>query len=206
MILRPFAALLLALALTAPVFAADHDKSDAKPAAEAKAAPAPQEKSVVTEHSVSINGRSYAYKATAGTLIIRNEKGEPDASMFYVAYTVGDDKDAGKRPVTFLYNGGPGSSSIWLHMGSFAPERIETASPDATPPAPYHLVPNADSLLDKTDLVFVDAIGTGFSHGFPNAKDKKDKDANPDKRFWGTDEDIDAFGRFVQRYITKYNR
>jgi carboxypeptidase C (cathepsin A) len=208
MTLRPFAALFFAFALTAPAFAADHDKDAAKPAAEAKtrAEAPPQEKSVATQHSVTINGHGIAYTATAGTLIIRNQKGDPDASVFYVAYTVGGGKGSESRPVTFLYNGGPGSSSIWLHMGSFAPVRIETASPDATPPPPYHLVPNADSLLDKTDLVFVDAIGTGFSHGIPNEKDKKEKDANPDKRFWGTDEDIDAFGRFVQRYITKYDR
>ncbi len=205
---RLFASLLMACLFVSPAFAAEHDKSDAKPATEAKAKSetAPQEKSVATQHSVTINGRSIAYTATAGTLIIRNEKGEPDASVFYVAYTVGGSKGSDTRPVTFLYNGGPGSSSIWLHMGSFAPVRIETASPEATPPPPYRLVPNADSLLDKTDLVFVDAIGTGYSHGFPNDKDKKDKDANPDKRFWGTDQDIDAFGRFVQRYITKYDR
>jgi carboxypeptidase C (cathepsin A) len=206
--LRPLAVLFLSFAFLAPVVAAEHDKSDAKPAAEAKAKSeaAPQEKSVATQHSVTISGRSIAYTATAGTLIIRNEKGEPDASVFYVAYTVGDGKGSANRPVTFLYNGGPGSSSIWLHMGSFAPVRIETASPDATPPPPYHLVPNADSLLDKTDLVFVDAIGTGYSQGIPTEKDRKDKDANPDKRFWGTDQDIAAFGRFVQRYITKYDR
>jgi len=205
---RPLVALLLALALAAPAFAADHDKSATKPTAEANANAdsTTREKSVVTNHSVSINGRSYAYQATAGTLIIRNDKGEPDASMFYVAYTVGDGKDSEHRPVTFLYNGGPGSASIWLHMGSFAPVRVETSSPNATPPAPYHLVANADSLLDKSDLVFVDAIGTGYSHGIANAKDKKDKGTNPDQRFWGTDQDIDAFGRFVQRYITRYNR
>jgi carboxypeptidase C (cathepsin A) len=203
---RLFASLFIACVFATPVFAAEHDKPDAKPSADAKAAPAPQEKSVATQHSVTINGHSIAYTATAGTLIIRNEKGEPDASVFYVAYTVGGSKGSANRPVTFLYNGGPGSSSIWLHMGSFAPVRIETASPDATPPPPYRLVPNADSLLDKTDLVFVDAIGTGYSHGIPDEKDKKDKDADPDKRFWGTDQDIDAFGRFVQRYITKYDR
>ncbi|MBS0570099.1 MAG: peptidase S10 [Proteobacteria bacterium] len=206
--LRSLFALLFSVALVAPAFATDHDKDAAQSATEAKAKPdaAPQEKSVVTRHGVTIDGRSIAYDATAGTLIIRNDKGEPDASVFYVAYTAGDGKGTANRPVTFLYNGGPGSSSIWLHMGSFAPVRIETSSPNATPPAPYHLVPNADSLLDKTDLVFVDAIGTGFSHGIANAKDKKDAEANPDKRFWGTDQDIDAFGRFVQRYITKYNR
>src|SRR5690348_13196835 len=113
------ACLLLALFGSSPAFAAEHDKSDAKPAAEAKAKSeaAPQEKSVATQHSVTINGRSIAYTATAGTLIIRNEKGEPDASVFYVAYTVGGSKGSDNRPVTFLYNGGPGSSSIWLHMG-----------------------------------------------------------------------------------------
>jgi carboxypeptidase C (cathepsin A) len=206
MITRFAAVLLFTLALTAPGFAAEHEKPDAKPSADTRAAPAPQEKSVVTHHNVSVDGRNIAYTATAGTLIIRNDKGEPDASVFYVAYTVGDGKGSANRPVTFLYNGGPGSSSIWLHMGSFAPVRIETSSPNATPPAPYHLVPNADSLIDKSDLVFVDAIGTGFSHGIANDKDKKDKDSNPDKRFWGTDQDIDAFGRFVQRYITRYNR
>jgi carboxypeptidase C (cathepsin A) len=201
--------------LVPTVVAADHGKSDESVKAEVqksdreKSAPAPTEKAVTTSHSVQIGGRSIAYKATVGTLTIRNDKGEPDASVFYVAYTADGVKDADRRPVTFLYNGGPGSSSIWLHLGSFGPMRIETASPDATPPAPYHLIPNADSLLDKTDLVFIDAIGTGYSKGLPTAKDKKDekdKDANPDKRFWGTDEDIDAFGRFVQRYITVNNR
>ncbi|MGH8042395.1 MAG: S10 family peptidase [Rudaea sp.] len=204
---RLLTALLFALAFAAPAFAADHGKDSAKSAdTHGQADKAPVEKSVVTSHSVTITGRSYAYKATAGNLIIRNGKGEPDASFFYVAYTVDAGKDGERRPLTFLYNGGPGSSSIWLHMGSFGPMRIETASPEATPPAPYHLVNNNDSLLDKTDLVFVDAIGTGYSHGLPDEKDKKDKDANPDKRFWGTDEDIDAFGRFVQRYITVNNR
>lgn len=204
MSIRLLSALLFAFVSVAPVFAADHDKSAAD--AKTEAAAAPVERAVATQHSVTIAGRSIAYTATAGTLTIRDDKGEPDASVFYVAYTAGDAKGAERRPVTFLYNGGPGSSSIWLHMGSFAPVRIETSSPNATPPAPYHLVPNGDSLLDQSDLVFIDAIGTGYSHGVANDKDKKDKDANPDKRFWGTDQDIDAFGRFVQRYITVNHR
>jgi carboxypeptidase C (cathepsin A) len=194
--------------------AADHDdgaKPDAKAeegksAGREKAEPAPTEKAVTTAHNISLNGRSIGYRATAGTLIIRDDKGKPDASFFYVAYTVGEGKDDAKRPVTFLYNGGPGSASLWLHMGSFGPMRVATASPEATAPAPYQLVPNADSLLDKSDLVFVDAIGTGFSKGLPNEKEKSEKDANPDKRFWGTDQDIDAFGRFIARYITVNKR
>ncbi len=199
--------------LAAPVFAAEREeparheeKADAaKPAGERNEPPT--EKAVTTAHSLAVGGRSIAYKATAGTLIIRDDKDRPDASMFYVAYTVAG--DAARRPVTFLYNGGPGSSSIWLHMGSFGPVRVVTASPEATAPAPYRLEPNADSLLDVTDLVFVDAVGTGFSRGLPKSdKDGKaaDKDDNPDKRFFGTDQDIDAFGRFVARYVTVNRR
>src|SRR6202000_2439889 len=134
-------------------------------------------------------------KATAGTLIIRDDKGKPDASVFYVAYVA--DGDAGKRPVTFLYNGGPGSASIWLHMGSFGPLRVATSSPEATGPAPFHLVPNEDSLLDKTDLVFVDAIGTGFS---------KPVGKGQGKDFWGVDQDAGAFAKFIERYLTVNQR
>jgi len=204
----------------APALVAAQDKADESVKVEvqkgehdANREPPPTEKAVTTSHSAQIGGRSIAYKATAGTLIIRDDKGKPDASVFYVAYTA-EGENSTKRPVTFLYNGGPGSASIWLHMGSFAPVRIVTASPEATGPAPYQLVPNADSLLDKSDLVFVDAIGTGYSKGLPKDKNDKaaakpagdDKDDNPNKRFWGTDQDIDAFGRFVTRYITVNNR
>ncbi|MDR3444219.1 MULTISPECIES: peptidase S10 [unclassified Dyella] len=154
------------------------------------------ETAVRTKHSVSVNGRSVSYTATAGTVIIRDDKGEPQAGVFYVAYTVDTGKPE-KRPVTFLYNGGPGSSSMWLHMGSFGPVRIATASPAATAPAPYKLVPNSDSLLDKTDLVFIDAVGTGYSR--PLGK-------NEGKDFWGVDQDVSAFSRAIQRYVTINNR
>jgi len=165
-----------------------HDADDATPPA--------TEAATRTQHSVSIGGRTIKYTATAGTLIIRDDKGEPQASVFYVAYTL-DGAKADKRPVTFLYTGGPGSSSMWLHMGSFAPMRIETASPEATSPAPYHLVPNSDSLLDKTDLVFVDAVGTGYSRPLGKATGKD---------FWGVDQDISAFSRAIQRYVSVNQR
>lgn len=201
------------LVFLAPAIAARHDSADESAKVDAQhadkdKAPTPHERTVTTSHSVTINGRSIAYKATAGTMIIRSDDGKPDASVFYVAYTVDAGKGANPRPLTFLYNGGPGSSSIWLHMGSFGPMRVVTDSPQATAPPPYKLVNNNDSLLDKTDLVFVDAIGTGFSKGLPRKDDKEGhgKDQNPDKRFWGTDEDIDAFGRFVQRYISVNHR
>ena len=147
----------------------------------------------VTRHTVTIGGRSIAYTATAGTLTIRDDEGKPTASMFYVAYATGGER----RPVTFFYNGGPGSSTLWLHMGSLAPVRVRTDSPEATHNAPFDLIPNSDSLLDKSDLVFIDAIGAGFSRPLGDTKLQA---------FWGTDPDIDAFARGIERYLTANDR
>lgn len=199
--MRHFILLLLAGTLVLAPFTASHAEQPATPA-KAGSSQAPVATNVdipTTEiatrsaHRVSIGGRHYAYTATAGTLIIRDDKQQPQASVFYVAYTL--DQDGGKgspRPVTFLYNGGPGSSSMWLHMGSFAPMRIETGSPAATAPPPYHLVPNNDSLLDKTDLVFIDAVGAGYSRPLGKATGKD---------FWGVDQDVSAFARAIERYV-----
>lgn len=175
------------------------DEAKAQPPAATetgKPSPTPQEKSSQTQHTLALNGQTIHYTATAGTLLIRDADNNPNGSMFYVAYTQ-DGIDAKDRPVTFLYNGGPGSSSIWLHMGSFGPVRIETSSPQPTPPAPYQLVPNQYSLLDKTDLVFVDAMGTGFSR--PVEKGKLSD-------FLGVDQDAHAFNLFVTRYLTVNRR
>ncbi|MGH8378961.1 MAG: S10 family peptidase [Gammaproteobacteria bacterium] len=187
---------LLALLLAAPAFAVDVPPT-AKPAVASSAAPAPKEEKVVTQHNVVINGQTIKYTATAGTLLLRDDKGEPTASVFYVAYTKDGVSDTKHRPVTFLYNGGPGSSSIWLHMGAFGPMRVVTTDAAPTPPPPYDLVPNQYSLLDKSDLVFIDAVGTGFSTILGKATGKD---------FWGVDEDVKAFGQFIQRYVTVYNR
>jgi carboxypeptidase C (cathepsin A) len=183
--------LLLAALVAAPVFAEGEPEAanDAGKAGPPKEAPIPKEETSVTRHSVSVGGRSLAYTATAGNLLIKNDKDEAVASLFYVAYTTGD----AKRPVTFVFNGGPGSSSMWLHMGSFAPVRVVTPEADNTPPAPYQVGPNPETLLDKTDLVYVDAIGTGFS---------KPVGKGEGKDFWGVDQDISAFGRFIQRYVS----
>lgn len=188
----------LALMPLTATHAADHAAGkDAKSATDQDGDQAPAtETAVRTKHSVSIHGHSVSYTATAGTLVIRDDKNQPQASVFYVAYTVDTGKPE-KRPVTFLYNGGPGSSSMWLHMGSFGPVRIQTDSPEATAPPPYHLVPNEDSLLDKTDLVFIDAVGTGFSRPLGKATGKD---------FWGVDQDISAFARAIQRYVSVNNR
>ena len=146
-----------------------------------------------TQHTAVIGGRSIGYTATAGTLTIRDDEGKPTASMFYVAYTTGGTR----RPVTFLYNGGPGSSTLWLHMGSLGPIRVATDSPRSTHNAPFDIVDNNESLLDKSDLVFIDAIGAGFSRPVGDTKLAA---------FWGTDPDIDAFARGIERYLTVNDR
>lgn len=174
----------------------DEPKAKASPNSSNKETTTPAERNVATQHTIQLHGHAIRYTATAGNLLIRDDKNQPNGSMFYVAYTL-DGPDAKNRPITFLYNGGPGSSSVWLHMGSFGPMRIETDSPKATPPAPYHLVENPYTLLGTTDLVFVDAMGTGFSR--PVEKGTL-------KDFLGVDQDIRAFDRFIARYLTVNQR
>jgi len=160
------------------------------------AAEPPKAEQSVTEHSVEIGGKTISYTATAGTLIVRNDKDEPTAAMGYVAYTMRG-AEASRRPVTFSYNGGPGSSSVWLHMGALGPRRIVTTDAGPTPPAPYRVVDNAYSILDKTDLVMIDPVGTGISRAVGEAKDKD---------FWGVDQDIDSISRFIKQYVSDNNR
>jgi len=163
---------------------------------DAKETPVPAEKPVATHHELALDGKTLKYTATAGNLVIRDEDDKPYGSIFYVAYTL-DGAEAGTRPVSFLYNGGPGSASLWLHMGSFAPVRIETDSPNPTAGPPFKLVPNQFSLLDKSDLVFIDAPLTGYSRAVGKATAKD---------FAGTDQDLHAFDRFVIRYLTVNQR
>lgn len=147
--------------------------------------------------SVTVAGKRLGYTATAGTLTLRDLEGKPTASMFYTAYTLDGTKPGTKRPVTFFYNGGPGSPSFWLHMGSFAPVRLKTGNPEFIRPAPYDVAPNPYTLLDKTDLVFLDAIGAGYSRPLG--------DTRPGA-FYGVDEDADAFAKAILRYATKFGR
>jgi carboxypeptidase C (cathepsin A) len=161
-----------------------------------KDAPIPPEKTVPSHHELAIGGKTLKYTATAGTLLIRDTDDKPYGSMFYVAYTL-DGSEPGTRPVSFLYNGGPGSATIWLHMGSFSPVRVSTDSPSPTAGPPFKLVPNQYSLLDKTDLVFVDAPLTGFSRAVGKGQPKD---------LIGTDPDLHAFDRFIVRYLTVNQR
>ncbi len=192
------AALSLALALSAAgqrPSAGDEKPSGA--AAEEKPTPIPAETNATTDHDLSLDGKTIHYKATAGTLLIDNDEEKPYATVFYVAYTMSGASDPRTRPVTFLYNGGPGSASLWLHMGSIGPVRVATSSPEATGAAPYQVMPNQYSLLDKTDLVFVDAVGTGYSR--PVGK-------GTIKNFAGTDQDVQAFAKFIHRYVEVNHR
>src|ERR1700722_5678485 len=109
-----------------------------------------------TKHELSVNGKKIPYTATAGTLILKKEDGKPSASMFYVAYTRDDTPDLAKRPITFSFNGGPGSSSVWLHIGALGPKRVEMGADGQQPVPPYHLVDNQATVLDYTDIVFID--------------------------------------------------
>ncbi len=173
--------------------AAEHPKKE-----DSEIASAPvKEAKVVTHHSITIDGKAIAYDATAGTLTFRDEQGKPIGSMFYVAYVVDSTPAGHKRPVTFCYNGGPGSASLWLHLGSFGPVRVETSAPEATPGPPFNLITNTDTLLGKTDLVFPDAMGTGFSRALGDTKEEK---------FYGVDADIDAFAKAITRYLTINDR
>jgi carboxypeptidase C (cathepsin A) len=163
---------------------------------EEQSVPIPPETSSVTKHDWTAGGRTVHYTATAGNLLIRDDQDKANGSIFYVAYTE-DGVEAKTRPVTFFYNGGPGSATIWLHMGSLGPVRVITQSPEATEPPPFEWVQNQYSLIDKSDLVFIDAPLCGFSRavGKGTAKD-----------FAGTDQDIKAFEQFIVRYITVNQR
>src|ERR1700722_17355494 len=157
----------------------------------------PEEKVVQTKHSVRIGGQEIKYTATAGTILLKLEDGTPKASVFYVAYTKDDVNDASKRPVTFTFNGGPGSASIWLHLGAFGPRRVDMGEAGAVLPAPYKLVDNEYSLLDMTDLVFIDPVSTGYSRAVPG---------EAPRQFHGIEEDIQSVGDFIRLYATRNKR
>jgi carboxypeptidase C (cathepsin A) len=151
---------------------------------------------VVTHHQISVNGKALKYSAAAGRLPIKRGDGKIEAEMFFVAYTL-DGQEVSKRPLTFAFNGGPGSASIWLHMGALGPRRVVLDPEGFLPPAPYGVQDNPYTLLDKSDLVLVDAIGTGFSRA---------ENTETAKKFWGVKGDINAFGEFIRMYITRYER
>lgn len=213
------AALAAALSLVpvAPIAAAPAAKPEAQAAPDKTQGPDRifQPHSVTSSGTVTVEGKPVSYQAVAGTLVVHpagwddvawktaeaegdKGKGEPGAesSMFYTAYFK-NGVPAANRPITFLFNGGPGSATVWLHMGAFGPRRVITAEDTHTPAAPYQVVNNAYSLLDASDLVFIDAPGAGFSR--IAGKDKE-------KAFWGVDADAHAFAAFIKQFLSKYDR
>ncbi len=161
----------------------------------------PEDKLSVTHHSVTINGEKIRYTATAGTLVLKEEidkEGEkPKASVFFIAYTRDDVEDTSKRPITFSFNGGPGSSSVWLHLGVLGPRCVKPDADGELPHPPYQLTNNECSILDKTDLVFIDPVSTGFSRAVPGEEAKQ---------FHGFKRDIESVGDFILLYLGRYKR
>ena len=216
---------LLGAAAAVPAHAAAERPSSGDPtagqeSAEASASETPRhlrDSKQVTTGAVTIKGRALNYLAEAGVMVVhlkdpmdeeppplpREEKqGAPpppqpsEASMSYVAYFRGDKEDA-RRPITFLFNGGPGSSTIWLHMGAFGPKRVVTADAAHSPAAPYRLIDNEYSLIDVSDLVFVDAPGTGFGHL---------RGTDKEKAFYGVDQDAHTFANFIVEFLSRHKR
>ena len=171
--------------------------------------PPPKDEIVETKHTITINGQEIAYTVTTGRIVLKEEaekKGDeagksegekPKASIFFVAYTRDGVEDRTQRPLTFSFNGGPGSSSVWLHLGLLGPRRVEMGDVGKLLPPPYRLVDNEYSLLDATDLVFIDPVSTGFSRAVPGEMPKE---------FHGFKKDIESVGDFIRLYTTRYKR
>ncbi len=201
----------LPLAAFAAPAAADKPEKPEKPA-EPETPRHLKEEASKTTGTLTIGGKVLAYGAEAGILVIHvkdpmdtdpptgAEKAppplEPEAGMSYYHYFLGKEPNPA-RPIMFVYNGGPGSSTVWLHMGAFAPKRVVTADDTHTPAAPYRIVENTSSLLPETDLVFVDAPGTGFGHL---------RGADKEKAFWGVDADAHAFANFIVEFLSRHGR
>jgi carboxypeptidase C (cathepsin A) len=157
----------------------------------------PEPDPITTEHEITVNGKTLRYKVTAGRLPLKNEKDETEAHVFFLAYTRETETPREQRPLMFSFNGGPGSSSVWLHLGALGPKRIPLNPDGSLPPPPYHLVPNEFTWLEETDLVFIDPVGTGYSRA---------KDEEKTKKFWSVQGDIESLGEFIRLFLTRYER
>ena len=181
--------LLVGLLLTAGSVCAEDKKDEAK---------LEQKEPVSRDGSVTIAGAQIDYTVTTGELNLKNDKGEAQASIFHVSYIKKDVKDVGTRPVLFAFNGGPGSSAVWLHLGALGPKIIPTSA-DGTKALkpPVTVVGNPQSILDVADLVFVDPVATGLS---------RPEDKNKSKQFFGVNGDLDSMSDFIRRWVTQHKR
>ena len=157
----------------------------------------PQEQRVETKHTLIIDGATIAYTAIAGTALLKDDEGKAKASIFYVAYIREDVADPALRPITFSFNGGPGSSSVWMHLGMLGPRIVSMNQDGTVPPPPYRLEENPFSLLDVTDLVFIDPVSTGYSRPTPGQEAKQ---------FHGYDRDIESVGAFIRLITSRLQR
>lgn len=181
--------------LSETAIAADQDKVGEKQPEKVKNE-IPEAKPVVTRHKIVVRGKELSYTATAGELPIMNDAGEKEAHIFFIAYTLHNATPVSQRPLLFLFNGGPGASSVWLHLGAAGPRRIQMLADGSMPP-PYRLEDNEFTWLDQADLVFIDPVGTGYSRAIKPELTKK---------FATVQGDIDSIGRFIRLYLTRYER
>lgn len=168
-----------------------------EPNGAARTVEAPEPASWASRHQIEVAGERVEYEAELGSIILRNDDDEPTGELYYTAYFRTNGEPAGERPLIFSYNGGPGSASIWLHMGIMGPRRVITEGARPQGPPPYPLVDNEYTLLDRADIVMVDPIGTGFSHTLGDTEGKT---------FWGLDEDAASLTQFIRRFLSKYDR
>lgn len=183
----------------------EEPKKPTESTGEKREKPEPKDNLVLTQHKITLNGQEIAYTVTTGTLVLKEEPdrekeydGEkPKAQFFFVAYTREDVTDPATRPLTFSFNGGPGSSSVWLHLGLLGPRRVAMTYEGGLPKPPFQLTDNAFSLLDQTDLVFIDPVSTGYSRPAQGEKAKQ---------FHGFKKDVESVGDFIRLYTTRYNR
>ncbi len=164
--------------------------------AEARPAPPAVDNFKQTQHTGKFGGQTVAYTATAGTMVLKSATGKPRANVFFVAYTK-DGVPAGSRPLAFAYNGGPGSASVFVHMGLFGPRRVQMGDDGFQPAPPFELVDNEDSILDVCDVVIIDAVSTGYSRMV---------EGEEGKNFHGVRQDIEAFSDFIRLYLGRFNR
>ena len=188
---RIYAAFVLSL-IFGTAFTAETEDPDAKDPAEA----VPEEKQTITEHTLRIGGKTISYSVTAGTMLMENADGDPHALMGFTAYVV-EDGDSSTRPIMFAYNGGPGSASVWLHMGVLGPQRAVVTDAGFGSNGPYKRVSNEYSIIDETDLVMIDPVGTGFAKPVGEATGEE---------FWGVDQDIKSVSEFIVKYLTDNGR
>ncbi len=165
--------------------------------AQTPAKPDADETPVVTHHSAQVDGKTLNYTATVGQMPIKNAAGDTEANIFYVAYTLDDTRDFGKRPLAFCFNGGPGSASIWVHMGAMGPRSPKLLPNGNMPPPPYQMKDNPNTWLDQTDLVFIDPVGTGYSRA---------KTTEIARRMNSVQGDLQSVGEFIRMYLVRNNR